>query len=222
MAGSLVECKSPQPTFYRRTATIDHSHSTIVSAIKGKHFSYKERVLIQIRLKDNYYIWAIAREIGCSPSTVSKEIARGSVALYSGHVTRYKASAGQKAYEDNRKHSCRHYDFLSRSAFLEYVLKHFTEDGWSLDACAGRAVLDGAFIREQIVCTKTLYRYVDLGLFGIRNHNLPEKLKRKSRKHRLRINKKKLGRSIEERSREIESREEFRHWECDLVLGAKT
>ncbi|MDY6305908.1 MAG: hypothetical protein SPL94_08115 [Oribacterium sp.] len=57
---------------------------------------------------------------------------------------------------------------------MEYVLKHFTEDGWSLDACVGRAVLDGEFTREQIVCTKTLYRYVDLGLFGIRNHNLPE------------------------------------------------
>ena len=115
---------------------MDHSHSTTTSHKKGKHLTYAERVLIQIRLKDNYSIRAIAREIGCSPSTVSNEIARGSVFLYNGHVTRYKASAGQKAYENNRKHSCRHYDFLSKSAFLEYVMKHFTEDGWSLDACA--------------------------------------------------------------------------------------
>ena len=63
---------------------------------------------------------------------------------------------------------------------------------------------------KQIVCTKTLYRYVDLGFFGIRNHNLPEKLKRKSKKHRLRISKKKLCRSIEERPGEIESREKIR------------
>lgn len=100
--------------------------------------------------------------------------------------------------------------------------KHFNEDNWSLDACVGRALLDGGFTREQIVCTKTLYRYVDLGIFGISNHNLPEKLKRKSKKHRSRISKKKLGRSIEKRPAEIESREEFGHWECDLVLGAKT
>jgi IS30 family transposase len=72
---------------------------------------YEERVLIQIRLKDNYTIRAIAREISCSPSTVSNEMARGSVALYNGHMTRYKASAGQKAYDDNRKHSRRHSDF---------------------------------------------------------------------------------------------------------------
>jgi IS30 family transposase len=221
MAGSLVECKSPQQTFYRRIATMDYSYSTTSFHVKGKHLSYEDRVLIQIRLKDHYSIRAIAREIDCSPSTVSKEIARGSVSLYDGHVTRYKASAGQEAYANSRKHCCRHYDFLSKSAFLEYVLKHFTEDGWSLDACVGRAVLNGEFTREQIVCTKTLYRYVDLGFFGIKNHNLPEKLKRKAKKHSFRINKKKLGRSIEERPREIESREEFGHWECDLVLGAR-
>lgn len=78
------------------------------------------------------------------------------------------------------------------------------------------------FTREQIVCTKTLYRYVDLGFFEIRNHHLPEKLRRKTKKQRSRINKRKLGRSIEERPETIESREEFGHWECDLVLGAKT
>lgn len=32
----------------------------------------------------------------------------------------------------------------------------------------------------------------------------------------------KLGRSIDERDPKIELREEFGHWECDLVLGKKT
>ena len=76
---------------------MDYFHSTIASHIKGKHLSCKEQVLIKIRLKDHYSIRAIARKIGCSPSTVSNEIARGSVTLYNGHVTRYKASAGQKS-----------------------------------------------------------------------------------------------------------------------------
>ena len=202
---------------------MDNSYSTTSSShVKGSHLSYEDRILIQIRLKDHYSIRAIAREIGCSPSTVSNEITRGSVALYHGHIIHYKASAGQKAYESNRKNCCRHYDFLKKSAFLDYVLKHFTEDGWSLDACVGRAILEGAFTKEQVVCTKTLYRYVDLGLLTIKNHALPEKLKRKMKKHKSRMNKKKLGRSIEERPKEIESREEFGHWECNLVLGAKT
>ena len=97
---------------------MDYPHSTMTGHRKGKHLTFEERIVIQIRLKDGCSIRTIAREIGCSPSTVSNEIARGSVALYNGHVTRYKASAGQKAYENNRKHNCRHYDFLSKSAFL--------------------------------------------------------------------------------------------------------
>ena len=68
---------------------MEYFHSTTTSHKKGKHLSYEERVLIQIRFKDNCSIRAIAREIGCSPSTVSNEIARGSVALYNGRVTRY-------------------------------------------------------------------------------------------------------------------------------------
>ncbi len=57
---------------------------------------------------------------------------------------------------------------------------------------------------------------------GIRNSNLPEKLKRNTKVHHVRKNKKKLGRSIEERPKEIDDRKEFGHWKCDLVLGHKT
>ena len=99
---------------------------------------------------------------------------------------------------------------------------NFQENGWSLDACVGRALQDGTFTRDQMVCTKTLYHYIDLGLLGIKNIDLPEKLKRNTKKRLLRKNKKGLGRSIEKRPREIELRKEFGHWECDLVIGSKT
>ncbi|EKB61931.1 integrase [Lactobacillus crispatus] len=52
--------------------------------------------------------------------------------------------------------------------------------------------------------------------------NLPEKLKRNTKIHRVRKNKKKLGRSIEQRPQEVNKRNVFGHWECDLVLGHKT
>ena len=55
-----------------------------------------------------------------------------------------------------------------------------------------------------------------------RNYDLPEKLKRNTKIHRIRKNKRKLDRSIEERPQEINDRKEFGHWECDLVLGHKT
>ena len=86
----------------------------------------------------------------------------------------------------------------------------------------GRALLDGGFTRNQIVCTKTLYNYVDLGLLGIKNIDLPEKLRRSRRKPVIHENKRILGRSIEERPTEVLERKEFGHWECDLVIGSKS
>lgn len=201
---------------------MDHLNSTTYSHIKGKHLTFAERVIIELRCKDKCSIRSIAREIGCSPTTVSNEIKRGTVLLYRGHVKRYKALAGQKAYENNKHKGGRKYAYLSRHPFIRYVINHFFEEGWSLDACFGRALSSGKFNRTEIVCTKTLYNYVDKGLISIRNHNLPEKLSRSTKKHHVRINKRKLGRSIEERPPETNLRQEFGHWECDLVLGAKT
>lgn len=110
-------------------------HYITSSHKKGKHFSFKERIIIQLRIKDNYSIRAIAREIGCSPTTVSNEIKRGTITMYKNRSPHYRAKAGQGVY-----------------------------DAWSLDACCGRAVTEGKFNRDEMVCIKTLYNYVDAGL----------------------------------------------------------
>ena len=201
---------------------MDHVYSTTTEHQKGKHLSYDERILIQVRLKDGWSANKIAKEIGCAPNTVRNEIRRGTVTLYNGRVQRYKAKAGQTAYEQHRSACGRHFDKLSKAPFLEYVDSHVREDKWSLDACFGRALQSGKFDRSEVVCTKTLYNYVDLGLMETRNHHLPEKLRRSTETRRVRENRKKLGRSIEERSPEIENREEFGNWEADLVIGKKS
>ena len=75
---------------------MDYSYSTTNGHKRGQHLTYDERMLIQIRLKDGKSQRAIAREIGCSPTTISNEIKRGTVLLYHGRVKRYKASTGRK------------------------------------------------------------------------------------------------------------------------------
>ena len=70
---------------------MDHVCFTTTRHEKGKHLSYDERVLIQIRLKDGQSANKIAKEIGCAPNTVRNEIHRGTVSLYRGNVKRYKA-----------------------------------------------------------------------------------------------------------------------------------
>ena len=190
---------------------------------KGKHLSYEDYILIELRLKDGWKANAIARkELHCSPNTVRNIIRKGMTPLYNGKVLRFKAKTAWKAYQENRSHSCRHYDALEKRPFLQYVEKHFKEDGWSLDACAGRALLSGAFSREETLCTKSLYNYVDLGLIRVKNIDLPQKLRRKTKKSRCRQHKKVLGSSIEERPTEVNTREKFGHWETDLVIGSKS
>lgn len=70
---------------------MDSLHFTMNQHVKGKHLSFEERVVIQTRLKDGYSIRAIARELGCSPSTISYEVKRGTVSLYHGKQQRYKS-----------------------------------------------------------------------------------------------------------------------------------
>lgn len=79
---------------------------------KGKHLSFEKRVIIQTRLNDKHSPNKIAAELGCSPNTVRNEIKRGTIYLYNGKVARYKADAGQKAYEENRANSCRHCEYI--------------------------------------------------------------------------------------------------------------
>lgn len=201
---------------------MDYQDCTTETRQKGKHLSYEERVIIQTRIKDGFSIPKIAKELGCAPNTVRNEIKRGTVTLYNGNIKRYKAKEGQKKYEMNRQNSVRHYDYLEKKAFIDYVIRNFRERKWSYDASVGHALRKGLFSGNDMVCTKTLYNYTDLELINIKNYELPEKMRRRPKHSRVRENKRVLGKSIEDRPKEIEKRDEFGHWEIDLVIGSKT
>lgn len=187
---------------------------------KGKHLFFEERVIIQTKLTDKLSPNKIAKELGCSSNTVRNEIKRGMVSLYNGKVHRYKAQAGQAAYEANRGNCCRRCDYLNKLGFISYIEERFFNDAISIDACVGEALAKQYFPREKMLCTKTIYNYIDMGLMKIRNHDLPEKISNKPKRERVRKNKRELGRSIEERPN-IDDKLEFGHWETDLVIGQK-
>ena len=109
--------------------------------------------------------------------------------MYNGKVKRYKADQGKLVYLENREHSTRRYRVFETAPFLEYVVKQFKNEHWSLDAIFGYALHNELFKREEMVCTKTLYNYVSLGLLPIKNIDLPEKLKRNTAKSQAAENK---------------------------------
>ncbi len=189
---------------------------------KYQHLTSEERHIIEVRFnEDKWTIYTIAKSLGRPYNTIKNEINRGTVYLYNGKVARYKADKGEEVYLEHRKNSCRNYRCLETANFLRYVENQFFDDGWSLDAAVGYAKANGLYSHKEMVCTKTLYNYVDLGLLKIRNIDLPEKLSRKTKSKKDRENKRKLGNSIEQRPDTVDTREEFGHWEIDSVIGRK-
>lgn len=188
---------------------------------KGQHLLSEERHVIEVKRREKWSIYRIAKELNRPFNTIKNEIKRGTITLYNGSVERYKADVGYAVYLEHRSECRRKYRCLAVSAFLKYVQKRFKKDKWSLDACVGEALRSGKYKRDETVCTKTLYRYVDLGLMSVKNIDLPEKLRRNTKHHKTTENRKNLGNSIDERPESVNSREEFGHWEIDSVLGKK-
>ena len=70
--------------------------------------------------------------------------------------------------------------------------------------------------------TKTLYNYIHQGLLEIKVIDLPRAVRIRKKFNKRLSTKKHLGKSIEERSEEINKRSRFGDWEIDSVLGGKT
>ena len=129
---------------------------------KGQHLLSEERHEIEVRLKDGWSIYRIAKHLERPYNTIKNEIKRGTVSLYQGKVERYKADEGKKVYLEHRQNCHKQYRCLAAVRFLQYVVDRFkSADKWSLDASCGEAMRNGTFPRSEMVCTKTLYNYVD-------------------------------------------------------------
>ena len=94
---------------------------------KGKHLTFEDYVLIELRIKDGWTANRIAtKELHCSPNTVRNIIKKGITSLYHGKVYRFKARTAWAAYQQNRSNCCRNYDALDKRGFISYVEELFT------------------------------------------------------------------------------------------------
>ena len=93
------------------------------------------------------------------------------------------------------------------------------QNKFSPDSVFGRGKLQSMF--SVILCTKTIYNYIDLGLIPIKNIDLPLRVRRRSKKHHCRKNKRIFGDRIEQRPQVINDRQEFGHREIDTIVGKR-
>lgn len=190
---------------------------------KGQHLRMEDRGAIKVLKKQGLGPRAIARQIGCAPSTVTNELRRGTPTRKSnkGKAPGYSPKLGEAVYRANRASCHRHPKAGVCSNFTSWVVRQIREHKWSLDACCGYAKRHDLFEPSEMVCSRTLYNMVWKGHLSIQPMELPEALKRKAKKHRVRENKKRYGTSISSRPEIASLRLEEGHWEGDTVVGKR-
>lgn len=191
---------------------------------KNKHLSERERYRIETLLKEKMDPGKIAKRLQRHLRTIEREIIRGTVKLLNSdlsHRTEYCADTAQRSYNLNGKNKGRLLKIGSDHKLANHIERMIIKHKYSPDAVIGQIKSKGLEF-DVSICTKTLYNYIEQGVFlNITNKDLPVKRSKKKGSYRkVKIAHKNLkGTSIEERSPEIDKREEYGHWEMDCVVG---
>ena len=198
-----------------------NNHNTTLRT--NKHLNFEERFYLEKRIVLGDSIAAISRSLGRSRTTIYTELKRGTVIQIRQGKSQlvYLADSGQATYERQRVGSFNTMRIGAIESFINWIESKTLADHWSFDAAVGYAKHKGLFMRNEMVCTKTLYNYLHKGVLGIKAIDLPLVVRRSQRKSISRKHKQELGKSIELHDSNIEMREEFGHWELDTVRRTK-
>lgn len=172
-----------------------------------RHLSIEERCCIRTYYRQGLSIRGIAKQIGRSASTVSREIRRN--CTYVSDIYGYYPQTAQKKYL-NRRMYC-HRGMYWNQEVIRYI--------------EGR--LEATWSPEQISCTpcsikvpsfRTIYRWLYDGYLEKGNLKV---LRRKGRSHGKKETRGKFntGKSIRKRDKSVYSRKEVGHWEVDTVVS---
>jgi IS30 family transposase len=203
-----------------------HLHNTN-NERKNKHFTYKERLRIEVMHRAKCGTLEISTVIGCSQRSVQRELKRGEVTQLDSNTwiyyKTYSADISQNHYDQECQSKGPALKIGRDFKLCEYIESQIIDNRQSPDAVIGRIKATGMVFETQL-STKTLYRYIDQGIFGKlgNQHLIYGKRRRSTSKATTRPSYKNIrGRGIEERSDKINERVEPGHWEMDCVVGGK-
>ena len=198
-----------------------------MKATTYKHLNWTKRLQLEVLLRHGYSVKDIAAELGVHISTIYREIRRGTYEhLNSDYTTeiRYSPELAEAHYQEGLSAKGAPIKIGNNFAAAEFIERKIGEENYSpAGVCAELRKPENAHLGITF-CRATIYKYVDDGIFlTLTNASLPEKSKRKS--SRKTSSRKQLragvGTSIEERSEEVNTRQELGHWEMDTVVGKR-
>lgn len=178
------------------------------------HFTIEEREKSMVMLAGGASMRAIARVLGRSPSTVSRELRRNA-----NKDGSYSASAASRRYKIRRKACHKKAILTDESDLRTYVIEKLNEN-WSPEQISGRAEEEK---RPFSISYNTIYRSIEKGVIPKKMRSHLRLKHTKNRKRRSNDNRGKIAGtvSIHDRPKEVETREDLGHWESDTVLGKR-
>ena len=191
---------------------------------KGSHLTIEERRQIAVLVGEGWSSYKIAKELGRASNTIRNEIRRGTTKVIINYYEKekYFPDTGQAVYEKNRKNCRAPQKIETCNEYISYVEDQVLKHKRSFSSVQAEVRDRGLFREEEMCSVALLYLYTDRGLLKVKNIDLPEKVGRRPKgSGKDRTHKRLHGMSIEERPEVINDREEFGHWEIDLVIGKK-
>lgn len=214
---------------------------------KGKHLNYQDKLKIEgflgnrniLGYDENYVskkvikstkrkyrklVNELAEYMGKSKRTIKRELDRGKVQLedyLSNIYYAYSADISHKRYKQIRNNDTRPLKIDNNLELYKYIAK-LLKMNYSPYACIQLAIKDGF---EPNISPRTLLNYIRIGLFesvGIKSNFSIYKRKKKNKSKYSKMIRKGKYNSIEDRTDDINNRENIGHWEVDTVVGTLT
>lgn len=188
---------------------------------RSEHLTLEEREEIRVALSAKMSLRAIARMLGRSPSTISREVKRNRGRRY------YKAvDADNRAKRMAKRPKI---GILEAAPVLRHLVMEKLELKWSPEQISGWLRDEYSRNKKMHVSHETIYKSIYVRSKGVIHHAFSKHLRRgrpmRHGRHHRRSGDRSFtnivqGISIHERSKNIEHRRSVGHWEGDLVSGS--
>lgn len=204
------------------------------------HLTEEDRIEIQHLLENGHSQAHIARTLGVAPSTISREIRARSWQPESEHANlrpylrnklntraprdRIYLAVKAQHHADKRKQRSHQPYRMRYEPLLNYVIDGLRR-GWSPERISGRLRLDHPEDPGMRVSAETIYQWI---YAPEQKHRLLHQYLYRARPRRgkrggrgVRGERIKFRVPVSERPERVFERQEFGHWECDLVIGRR-
>lgn len=183
---------------------------------KYQHLTVEERDRIAVMVSEGQSLRKIAKELGRSHTSLSRELRRNVPPIYTGYYLSHKAH--ERAVKRNQDSHRR--PRLKNASIRDYVIQKLSS-GWSPELIAGR-------VKTEVLAASISHEAIYQWIYEEAKELIPL-LTRRHRKRQLKGHRK-THKSlhipnrtpISERPKEVEKRKVAGHWEADTVISRQS